>query len=370
MRIYYIEDINNNKYIPIKEEPYKGNYSLDDSYNDYRAILLNSRREGIKDEKSILEILNINWVLLEKHLKGKNIESIQIFLNSIFKELFEAIQLSDDMTLVEQRNQFEDKINALVDNAVQNYRINSEEYQNNIEQVTSQSLEINYIILEKNNIIKNAENKYPYYYEFLSIPSIEENQLKEILKSIKDAKSKYPVLCSYLDSNKKEIDYLQSFSLINNFVNYTIENYTNQISRVKAKTIKIIDEINAKNIPLDLFNDFLKGFNESGLYKIASQYECHDLKFLPLRELTNQDDLCCFLIDNGAQYYGMQLAAVYTKFISFQNSFLEKVIYNIPNDNIKLAYLQKKLSEQINPQRANKFNIISFDISTENYESF
>lgn len=45
-------------------------------------------------------------------------------------------------------------------------------------------------------------------------------------------------------------------------------------------------------------------------------------------------------------------------------------IYNIPNDNIKLAYLQKKLSEQINPQRANKFNIISFDISTENYESF
>ena len=179
--------------------------SLDDSYNDYRAILLNSRREGIKDEKSILEILNINWVLLEKHLKGKNIESIQIFLNSIFKELFEAIQLSDDMTLVEQRNQFEDKINALVDNAVQNYRINSEEYQNNIEQVTSQSLEINYIILEKNNIIKNAENKYPYYYEFLSIPSIEENQLKEILKSIKDAKSKYPVLCSYLDSNKKAI---------------------------------------------------------------------------------------------------------------------------------------------------------------------
>lgn len=105
---------------------------------------------------------------------------------------------------------------------------------------------------------------------------------------------------------------MQTFSLINNFVNYTIENYTNQISRVKSKTIKIIDEINAKNIPLDLFNDFLKGFNESGLYKIAHRYECHDLKeVILLKEITSQDDLCCFLIDNGAQYYGMQLAAVY-----------------------------------------------------------
>ena len=363
-----LDDINNNKLIPLKEEPYKGNYREENDYNAYRAILLDKRKEGISDENSIIEILNINWMLLEKHLKQNNIEKVQIFFNSIFKDLYEAIAFSGNMSSIEQRSQFENKINEIIDIAIQNYGANSEEYQKNIEEIMSQNLETNFIILEKNNIIEKAEIKYPYYYEFLSIPLIQETDLIEILKSIEDAKSKYPILCAYLDSNKEDINYLQTFSQINNFVNYTIENYTNQISRNKAKSTKICDE---KNIPKDLFDDFLKGFNESGLYKIAYRYECHDLKtVISLRELTNQDNLCCFLIDSGAQSYGMQLAAIYQKYISWQNSFLEKVIYNIPNDNIKLAYLKKKISEQINPQRANKFNIISFDISTENYESF
>lgn len=68
-----LEDINNNKLIPLKEEPYKGNYKEEDDYNAYRAILLDKRKEGIKDENSILEVLNVNWMLLEKHLKQNNI---------------------------------------------------------------------------------------------------------------------------------------------------------------------------------------------------------------------------------------------------------------------------------------------------------
>ena len=39
------------------------------------------------------------------------------------------------MTTFEQRNQFENKINEIVDNAIQSYGINSEEYQKNIEQI-------------------------------------------------------------------------------------------------------------------------------------------------------------------------------------------------------------------------------------------
>lgn len=126
-----------------------------------------------------------------------------------------------------------------------------------------------------------------------------------------------------------------------------------------------------KNIPIDLFNDFLKGFNDSGLYNITDRYECHNLKdILKLRKLTKEDNLSIFLIDNGVQGYGMQIAAIYQKFISFQNSFLDKVIYNISSDNIKLKYIKEKISESINPQKANKYNVISFDITTENYESF
>ena len=54
-----LDDIKKNKYIPIEEKPCEGSYSLDYSYNDYRAELLNIRKEGISDEKSIIEILTL-----------------------------------------------------------------------------------------------------------------------------------------------------------------------------------------------------------------------------------------------------------------------------------------------------------------------
>ena len=117
-----------------------------------------------------------------------------------------------------------------------------------------------------------------------------------------------------MNSNKKDIEYLQAFSQINNFVNYTIEHYTNQISREKANSMKINEELIAKNIPIDLFEDFLKGFNDSGLYNIADRYECHNLKeILKPRKLTKQDNLSDFLIDNGVQGYGMLIAAIYQR---------------------------------------------------------
>ena len=365
-----LEEINDNKYIPIKEESYKGDYSDEDSYNDYRAKLLNRRKKEAKDENSILEILNINWILIEKLLKEKNI-NVQIFINSIINDLFHVIVCSGDMKTVEKRNEFESKINNIIENAINKYKENSEIYHNCIEKSKTENLEPNYIILEKNSIITNIEEQFPYYYEFLSIPVVNENQLEEILKSIDNSKIKYPVLCAYLDSNKKDIEYLQSFSQINNFVNYTIERYTNQISREKANSKKINEELIAKNIPIELFNDFLKGFNDSGLYIIADRYECHNLKeFLKPRKLTKEDNLSDFLIDNGVQGYGMLIAAIYQKFISFQNSFLDKIIYNISLDNKKFKYMKDKISESINPQKANKYNVISFDITTENYDSF
>jgi len=56
-----LEEIRNNKLVPLKEEPYKGNYTKESCfYNVYRAELLTNRKNGIKDENDIIEILNIN----------------------------------------------------------------------------------------------------------------------------------------------------------------------------------------------------------------------------------------------------------------------------------------------------------------------
>ena len=365
-----LEEINSNKYVPILEEAFKGDYNDKEgfAYIKYRSELLNKRKEGIKNENDILEILKLNWDLLQKQLQDKK---NQIFINLLFNELFLLIKNTENMATPEERNEFESKINSLINTTLDNYDINSKKYLDFIKNLALENLEAKYIILEDSNMIDDVEFQFPYYYELLSIPTVEENKLKEKLYLIKDVENKYPVLCSYLNANKKDIEYLQTFPQINNFVNYTIEKYTNEISRVKAQSIKINNEINEKNIPKNLFNEFLKGFNKSGLYKIATRFECHDLQErIKIRELTKEDRLCDFLIDNGVQDYGMQLAAVYQIFISYQNSFLNKIIEKINKKDVKLKYLKNKIEEKINPQRANKENIVSFEIATENYDSF
>ena len=109
--------------------------------------------------------------------------------------------------------------------------------------------------------------------------------------------------------------------------------------------------------------------------EIANQFDCHAFKFV-LRKFSKDDPLSNFLIDNGVQSYGMQIAGLYQKYISFQNDFLDNVICNIPKNNEnnvggeKLEYLKEKIEQEINPQKANKYNVLSFDISTENYNSF
>ena len=216
-----LEEINKNKFVPILEEPYTEDAKENEyfSYNDYRSNILNKRKEGIKNEKDILDILKLNWDLLQKQLQDK---SNQIFINLLFDDLFSLIKNSESMETTEERNEFESNINSLINKTLDNYDINSKKYLDFIKNLVSENLEPTYIILEDSNKIENVEFQFPYYYELLSIPIVEENNLKEKLYLIKDVENQYPVLCSYLNTNKKDIEYLQTFSKINNYVNYSI----------------------------------------------------------------------------------------------------------------------------------------------------
>ena len=279
------------------------------------------------------------------------------------------------MSTPNKRNIFESDIDVLINQYIADYEMNARNYIQNVEKIKETDVEYEYKILESEDMIPNTYSLFPYYYEFLSIPLVQEEDIKDLLKSIENVEKKYPVLCSYLSANKTNIEYLQTFSQVNNFVNYTIKQYSNAISREEARIKKINEELNKKNIPRNLFNEFIKAFNEHKLYAIATQFDCHNFKFT-LRKFTKDDPLSNFLIDNGVQGYGMQLAGLYQKYINFQNSFLDSVIYNIPNNdnnNIigeKLEYLKEQINKEINPQKANKYNVISFDITTENYNSF
>ena len=59
--------------------------------------------------------------------------------------------------------------------------------------------------------------------------------------------------------------------------NFSIFNNSNLLINA-LRNFAVRYELDDKKIPKNLFKEFLKGFNESGLYKIADRYKCHSLK--------------------------------------------------------------------------------------------
>lgn len=71
------------------------------------------------------------------------------------------------------------------------------------------------------------------------------------------------------------------------------------------------------------------------------------------------------------------MANLYRKFITFQYLFLNDVFYGIPKDNNEIfernkrfEYLKNIIKHEIQSQKANKCNILHFDITTDDYGSF
>ncbi len=61
------------------------------------------------------QIIEEDWNLLKKALFDKEIQNPQIFLNVIIPELLELIKQYENFETIEKRNEFEEKINTLVD---------------------------------------------------------------------------------------------------------------------------------------------------------------------------------------------------------------------------------------------------------------
>jgi hypothetical protein len=221
----------------------------------------------------------------------------------------------------------------------------------------------------------NVNSKYPYFTDLLSINTVSKSHLIEILNSMENTSELYPALISYLETDEKNIEYLQNITLMNEFVLFTIENYSYQITREEANSKKMSSEVRNNKIPAKPFENFKKAFNDHNIYLNSIQYDCKNLpeKGLVLKKLDEKKDdslvLSSFLIDNGACNHGMQIAAAYQDFIKIQNTFLNNIKSKIEN-NESLKYLVNKMEQKIPPQKAKKCNIVSFKIITENYSSF
>ncbi len=363
--------------VPFVEESYTGIFtggsnSRDDSsgnWQSYRIPILDKRKNEKRTSKDILNILKKNWELLKKSLNDSHINNIYCFMNIIFEPLNNLIKNCSSMNTINERTTFENDVNNLIKNIIDNYT----------------DLSINYLGMKNQikDILKdpilgndpNVNSKYPYFTDLLSINTVSKNNLKEILNSMENTSELYPALVSYLETDEKSIEYLQNITLMNEFVLFTVENYSYQISRDVANNRKMSFEVRNNKIPKKPFENFKKAFNDHGIYLNAIQYDCKNLpeKGLVLKKLDETLDdslvLSSFLIDNGACNHGMQIAAAYQDFIKIQNTFLNNIKSKIEN-NESLKYLVNKMEQKIPPQKAKKCNIVSFKINTENYSSF
>ena len=363
--------------VPFEEQSYNGTFTGSSSSKDessgnweiYRIPILEKRKTQKRTLQDIFHLMKKNWTFIKHSLEISQINNIYCFMNIIFEPLHDLIKTSSSMKTTSERISFENSINDLTKITIDNFKESSKNYLKMKDELVD-------VYQDPIIGVDPKENpKYPYFTNLISIKTISIESLKEILNSKENSSELYPVLMTYLDTDQKEIEYLQNINLMNEFVLFSVENYSYQISREIANNRKMSYEVKNNKIPKKPFLNFKKAFNDHEIYKNATQYDCKDLikKGLKIRKLDEQlyDDLSLssFLIDNGACNYGMQIAAAYQDFIKIQNTFLNNIISKIENIE-KLKNIVLKMKQKIPPQKAKKCNIVSFKINTENYTSF
>ena len=313
------------------------------------------------------QILEEDWNLLKKALFEKGIQNCQIFINVILPELFEVMKQYENLETIEKRNEFEEKINVLINNTISNKNLFEKYEENNNIYLGLELTSMKAILQEIFPPNDYDENQYPYLKYFMIRLSPSENLLLNYLRRIPDYINKYPIINAFLnDEFKIQIDLLQNIILMNPLIDYMINKYSYNITRDKAKDIKISEILTNPDDKYltTYFKDFIKGWNN--VKENAIKYKCRNE--MPVKTIKEDDSIAYILNDDGEMYYGMYLAAAYQNFCDYQNNFLNSIINNMSSD--KFFFLIDKIKIEIPPQIAKKNDIVSFDFNNSIYHSF
>ena len=313
------------------------------------------------------QIIEEDWNLLSKALFEKEIQNPQIFLNVITPNLIELINQYENIETIEKRSEFEDKINQLVNDTINN-KEQLKRYKEDNNLYLGLSLTSMKAILQEIFPPDNYDEKeYPYLKYFMLRLSPSEDLLLENIKKLPNYINKYPIINAYLNEEyRMNIDSLQNILLMNPLVDYMINKYSYNVTRERAKEIKISEILsNPEDKYLNTYyKDFIKGWDK--VKNEAIKYKCR--KDMAVKTIKEDDPIAYLLNDDGELYFGMYLAAAYQNFYEYQNNFLNSIINNMGSD--KFFYLIDKIKIEIPPQIAKKEDIVSLDLSNSNYHNF
>ena len=304
------------------------------------------------DNCKILKIIQLDWDLLEAALKEKNISSVQIFLNLIFKDLSILMKKYLISKKDIERINFENDIEKLISQNLKNYsdysKIYSEENQK-LSNSDANSLKtlVTEVIHPSSEIY--LENEFPMfkYFNYTNYKS-EQDMMNKM-----ENKDRYPLIRQLVNDSPdlKNLSYLPAF---NEFTNYMVNNYSFKISREDAKKRVLENEeiVNEKDFNKK-FGNFLEAWNH--IKSKATKYKCRPVMEVK-EKFTKKDTLINFLNDESELYYGMYIASACQNFIEWQNTFLQPIVdvntfngilNNYMNTIIKKIPVQEAKHDQI-----------------------
>ena len=327
--------------------------------------------DASKKKESIEYILIETWKILKEELLKREITNIQCFLNMIIPKISEIIFENDKGMINEnERFEFENKFNEVIENSILNYKDYYEDYiKNNKEILEIEDDTIKSILQETSDINNLSPKNFPLinYFYATNYPNYE--KFWEQFSSIPKVDIEYPVISKYLYTSQdiEGIKFLENFHLINPFVTFMLDKYSNKISREEAKKRTIKGELENNEEMKKLFEKFKKGWKN--IYKDLSNYDCNGQ--LPEKNITEDDCLAYCLNDNLENDYGKYIATAYKDFITYQNEFLKPLIENNSNNEYLYPY-SNQIKKAIIVQNASKKEIVTLNIKNKNdiFQSF
>ena len=336
---------------------------------------------------TLFGVIKAEWELLDKSLKEIGILNIQAFLNMIFEKFVELMNKLEKIETKEELESFEkgidDYIKEFINNNENIEKLNEEYNKLNGELLNCNPENMKEIIQSNYSPLIYDQKKYPdiQYYSVSNI--INQKTFNDKFNSSIENKNKYALINilinKNLDINKGALK-MKYLDNINKLGNILLNIYSFKISRDKGKNlilknelahiVETYNEINSLNTNEENFtSEYINPFIESweGIKETSIQYKCNILKNLekgelPL-EMSIENPICYFLVDDGDKDGGMFLASAYQNFIEWQNKFINDITSKNNIKGILNSYVSQ-LEQEIYVQDSNKEEIINIDEST------
>jgi len=241
---------------------------------NFDIFLPEKKNNNIPSRMSWGETLNECWILLKKELSEKGIYYPEIFMNFIFKDLYNKLNGENCLDDFESLITFENKLEDLIQKEIEQSQVECKKYKELINKNCKDKDSCISLLKEKFDKSNYDKENYPNYENFYYSDYLDEENIGKILEHLN--KEKYLVLNKYLiyaenkrktkiqkkkDNDTKDYYSLNNLKVFISVLNLFNERYSHLISRDKAENIKIEDDDiyrqNTKEV-----EEFIKFFNK------------------------------------------------------------------------------------------------------------